>query len=56
MNEKAPQIVITRKNRLVFDKKCVQENEYIQAYLAEKYQVQDTIEGAVLHKRIMEPL
>ena len=52
MEDKSPQIVVTRKNRLVFNKKNVQENEYIQEYLAQKYQVLDTIEGAVLHQRI----
>ncbi|MBT8236946.1 MAG: glycosyltransferase family 39 protein [Bacteroidia bacterium] len=55
MDEKMPQIVVTRKNRSVFDKKYVQENEYIQQYLSQKYQVLDTIEGAVLHHRIRLP-
>ncbi len=56
MNEKTPQIVVTRKNKSVFDKKYIKENEYIQEYLAQRYQVLDTIDGAVLHQRIKEPL
>lgn len=52
MEDKSPQLVVTRKNRLVFDKMNVQENEYILNYLDQKYQVLDTIDGAVLHKRI----
>ncbi|NNE03884.1 MAG: glycosyltransferase [Eudoraea sp.] len=52
MNVKAPQVVITRKNRLVFDKKYVSENDFIQLYLFQKYKVLDTIDGAVIHERI----
>jgi len=52
MEDKTPALVVTRKNRLVFDKMNVQENDYIQKYLDQKYQVLDTIDGAVLHKRI----
>lgn len=52
MEDKSPQLVVTRKNRLVFDKMNVRENDYIQKYLDKKYQVLDTIDGAVLHMRI----
>jgi hypothetical protein len=46
-----PNIVVTRKNRLVFDDKLVEENRYVSAYLKNNYQVWATVEGAEIYKR-----
>jgi 4-amino-4-deoxy-L-arabinose transferase-like glycosyltransferase len=46
-----PNIVVTRKNRLVFDDKLVEENRYVSAYLNNNYQVWATVEGAEIYKR-----
>ncbi len=46
-----PNIVVTRKNRLVFDDKLVEENRYVSAYLKNHYQVWATVEGAEIYKR-----
>jgi hypothetical protein len=47
-----PNIVVTRKNRLVFDDKLVVENKYISAYLKKHYQVWATVDGAEIYKRL----
>ncbi len=46
-----PNIVVTRKNRLVFDDKLVEENRVVSAYLKNNYQVLTTVEGAEIYKR-----
>ncbi|MCK5441918.1 MAG: glycosyltransferase family 39 protein [Maribacter sp.] len=47
-----PKTIITRKNRLVFDKKQTKENEYIDAYLIEHYKVHATVEKANILQRL----
>ena len=47
-----PKTVVVRKNRRIFDKKEVEENEYINAYLAEHYHVQATVEKAEILQRL----
>ncbi len=51
MSVARPTIVVTRKNRLVFDEKRIEENRYINAYLKKHYTVRATVEGAEIHKR-----
>ncbi|MCP4977253.1 MAG: glycosyltransferase [Maribacter sp.] len=41
-----PKTVVVRKNRRVFDKKQVEENEYIDAYFLEHYRLHATVEKA----------
>ena len=47
-----PKMVITRKNRRVFDKKEEEENEYINAYLAKHYSIEATVEKAEILQRL----
>lgn len=47
-----PQTVIVRKDRRVFDKKEIQQNEYIDAYLAKHYKVHATVENAEILQRL----
>jgi 4-amino-4-deoxy-L-arabinose transferase-like glycosyltransferase len=46
-----PNIVVTRKNRLVFDDKLVEENRVVSTYLKNNYRVWATVEGAEIYKR-----
>ena len=46
-----PKTVVVRKNRRVFDKKEVEENEYINAYLAKHYSIEATVEKAEILQR-----
>jgi hypothetical protein len=47
-----PKTIITRKNRLVFDKKQTKENQYINAYLLKQYKVHATVEKANILQRL----
>ncbi|MDE3743057.1 ArnT family glycosyltransferase [Maribacter polysaccharolyticus] len=46
-----PKTVVIRKNKRVFDKKEIQQNEYIDAFLAKHYQVHATVENAEILQR-----
>ncbi|MEM9142210.1 MAG: glycosyltransferase family 39 protein [Bacteroidota bacterium] len=47
-----PPFVITRKNRLIFDKKEEEENAYMEAYLAKHYTVAATVDKAEILQRL----
>ncbi len=47
-----PKTIVTRKNKRVFDKKEVQQNEYIDAYLLKHYKVHATVENAEILQRL----
>jgi hypothetical protein len=47
-----PKTVVTRKDRRVFDKKQIAENEYIDAYLSKHYKVYSTVEKAEILQRL----
>lgn len=47
-----PKTIVTRKNRRVFDKKEIQQNEYIDAYLLKHYKVLATVEKAEILQRL----
>ncbi|MGB5498809.1 MAG: glycosyltransferase family 39 protein [Maribacter sp.] len=47
-----PKTIVTRKNRRVFDKKHIAENEYINAYLLKHYQVHAIVENAEILQRL----
>lgn len=47
-----PPYVVTRKNRRIFDKKQYAPNFYMNLQLLENYVPLDTIENAVIHKRL----
>ncbi len=46
-----PKTVITRKNKRIFDKKEIEENEYIDAYLSTHYTLKATVEKAEILER-----
>ncbi len=52
LEEIQPKTIVVRKNRLVFDKKEVEENEYIDAYLKKHYEVFATVDKAEVLKRL----
>ncbi len=47
-----PKTVVVRKNRRVFDKKQVEENEYIDAYFLTHYKIYATVEKAEILQRL----
>lgn len=47
-----PKVIVVRKNRLVFDKKEVEENKYVETYLEQYYRVYATIDKAEIHQRL----
>jgi hypothetical protein len=47
-----PKTIVTRKNRRVFDKEEIEENEYINAYLQNHYEVHATVEKAEILQRL----
>ena len=51
LEEKAPEIVITRNRWHVFDKKEEEQNAYVRAYLEAKYNVVKEIDEAEIHRR-----
>jgi len=47
-----PKTIVTRKNRRVFGKEEIEENEYINAYLKAHYKVHATVENAEILQRL----
>lgn len=47
-----PPLVVTRRNRRVFDKKMAEANAYINAYLEKNYRKLDSVDAALIHKRL----
>jgi hypothetical protein len=52
LEEVQPKTIVVRKNRSVFDKKEVEENQYINAYLKKHYEVFATVDKAEVLKRL----
>ncbi|MEO0525850.1 MAG: glycosyltransferase family 39 protein [Bacteroidota bacterium] len=52
MENMRPKTIITRKDRLVFDKKLKEANDYIDAYLKQYYHIVKTIDRAEIHQRL----
>ncbi len=52
MHELRPQTVVIRKGKRIFDKKEINENEYIDAYLAKYYKVITTVDNADILQRL----
>ena len=52
MEELRPKTVITRKNRLIFDKAEIEENAYIDGYLKKYYEVLSTVDNAEIYQRL----
>ncbi|NJB71203.1 4-amino-4-deoxy-L-arabinose transferase-like glycosyltransferase [Saonia flava] len=52
MEELKPKTIITRKGRSVFDKKMIEENEYINNYLAKYYRPIEVVEKAEILQRL----
>ncbi len=52
MEEVKPHTVVVRKGRSVFDKDEIEENEYINAYLAKHYKIEATVEKAEILQRL----
>ncbi len=47
-----PKTVVIRKNKSIFDKKLLEENEYINAYLPRHYRLFETIDRAQIYQRL----
>lgn len=52
MEELKPKTIVVRKGRRVFDKKEIEENEYIDAYLLKHYKIYATVEKADILQRL----
>ncbi len=52
LESRKPDYIITRKNRRIFDKKEIAVNFYTNLQLLQHYKVLDTVEGAIIHKRL----
>ncbi|NHF58768.1 glycosyltransferase family 39 protein [Flavobacteriaceae bacterium TP-CH-4] len=52
MGSVRPKIVVTRKNRLVFDEKLKAENRYIDTYLKKHYKLVSTVDLANIYQRL----
>lgn len=52
MEELRPQTVVLRKNRRIFDKKEIEENAYIEAYLQKHYKLHADVENAEILQRL----
>ncbi|WP_243835486.1 ArnT family glycosyltransferase [Maribacter spongiicola] len=52
MEELQPKTVVIRKGRRILDKKEIEENEYIDAYLAQHYKVYATVDNAEILQRL----
>ncbi|MGB5554815.1 MAG: glycosyltransferase family 39 protein [Flavobacteriaceae bacterium] len=52
MQEVRPKLVVTRKNRLIFDKKLVKENQYINNQLKANYKILATVDQAEIYQRL----
>jgi hypothetical protein len=51
MHDLKPMIAVTRLNRSVFDPGEIEENLYVDKYLAEHYKVLDTVDQAMIYQR-----
>lgn len=51
MEELRPKTIVTRKNRQVFDKAEIDENNYINDYLEKHYKVHTTVDNAQIYQR-----
>ena len=51
MEELRPKTIVARKNRLIFDKDEVEENQYIEAYLAKHYIIYSVVDNAEIYQR-----
>ncbi len=51
MEELRPETVVTRKNRWVFDRDEIEENDYIDHYLNSHYKILAIVDNAVIHQR-----
>jgi len=47
-----PKVVVTRKNRLIFDAKRKDMNAYIDLYLSKHYQLHKTVDEAQIYMRL----
>lgn len=47
-----PKTIVTRKNRLIFDKNAVEANEFIDAYLRDHYRNIRTLDKAEIYQRL----
>ncbi len=52
MEELQPKTIVIRKNKRIFDKKEIEENEYIEAYLKKHYKVSANVENATILQRL----
>ncbi|WP_282112176.1 ArnT family glycosyltransferase [Maribacter stanieri] len=52
MEELQPKTVVIRKKRRILDKKEIEENEYIDAYLAQHYKLLATVDNAEILQRL----
>lgn len=52
MEHLRPKTIVIRKNKAIFDKKEIEENEYINTYLAKHYQLLETVENAGILQRL----
>lgn len=52
MEELKPKTIVIRNNRSVFDKKEIEENEYIDAYLKKYYKTEAIVENAAILQRL----
>ena len=52
MEQLQPKTIIIRKGKRIFDKKEIEENEYIDDYLAKKYTLLATVENAEILQRL----
>ena len=52
MEELRPKTVVLRKNRRIFDKKEIEENAYIEAYLQKHYKLHAIVENAEILQRL----
>lgn len=52
MDDIQPPIVVTRKNRRVFDKEEEEANQFINEYLEEHYSKLDSVDAAIIYRRL----
>ncbi|MFD0799032.1 ArnT family glycosyltransferase [Maribacter chungangensis] len=52
MEELRPKTVVLRKNKRIFDKKELEQNAYIEAYLEKHYKLHTTVENAEILQRL----
>ena len=52
MEELQPKTVIIRKGRRILDKKEVEENKYLDTYLAQHYKLFATVDNAEILQRL----